>query len=214
MSDHKLKELERTIIQALDETRALEVRLARQLDRVRSLIPAPDRHEISSEWRAFLHSIGSGIDTPKPTPVFCYPPDACATHGRCWAHSYWVDEPEQVSVTPREMEGTRVWRAVVTNPADSKITITFDRDVHVRLRTRDQGTFTLMRPGMSEPQLDASMFQTFGRQISEGSSPDFDLLPAGQAFRVESQGIETFDIQTRPAAWIALLAGCSTAVIE
>jgi hypothetical protein len=22
----------------------------------------------------------------------CSPPDACATHGRCWTHSEWVDE--------------------------------------------------------------------------------------------------------------------------
>lgn len=34
----------------------------------------------------------AGIPSPDRSAEPCSPPDACATHGRCWTHSEWIDE--------------------------------------------------------------------------------------------------------------------------
>lgn len=34
----------------------------------------------------------AGIPTPDRSADPCEPAEACATHGRCWTHSEWVDE--------------------------------------------------------------------------------------------------------------------------
>jgi hypothetical protein len=33
----------------------------------------------------------AGIPAPDHSAEPCSPPDACATHGRCWTHSEWID---------------------------------------------------------------------------------------------------------------------------
>ncbi len=34
----------------------------------------------------------AGLLAPDRSAESCAPPNACATHGRCWTHSEWVDE--------------------------------------------------------------------------------------------------------------------------
>ena len=34
----------------------------------------------------------AGLSEPDRSADPCSPPEACATHGRCWTHSEWIDE--------------------------------------------------------------------------------------------------------------------------
>lgn len=39
-----------------------------------------------------IERLRAGIQPPDRSMEPCSPPDACATHGRCWTHSTWIDE--------------------------------------------------------------------------------------------------------------------------
>jgi len=39
-----------------------------------------------------IQRLRAGIGTPDSSAEACDPLNACATHGRCWAHSAWIDE--------------------------------------------------------------------------------------------------------------------------
>lgn len=50
---------------------------------------------------------GQGWDANGSPVEPCDPPNACSTHGRCWTHSDWADEPprSKVCLDPTKMNG-------------------------------------------------------------------------------------------------------------
>lgn len=57
-------------------------------------VPHTDEDVTCSCYGCTIERARAGIRAPDRSADPCDPPEACASHGRCWTHSEWLDPAE------------------------------------------------------------------------------------------------------------------------